>query len=743
LRQRAALAVITACSLLSMHEVAASAAPGVADAQRHVAEVDAAAPPIPGGQAVTAPVRILDTAHRVGLTTAIPAHATVILPMPHSEGSAWMADLRITVVSPRASGHIAVSPLLSLAQALTGVTFVRGHTVANLAVVVVPGDDDDTSLPNTAYLQNVSSKAVDLVVDFMGYTAGGQPPLAGLTELAEPQRLLDTATGLGGRRGAVPARGSVAFLAAGPNLNNVAGGAGTNVAAALLEVTAVSPRAAGAIAAAADQAGRPSTFDVSFARGMSTTNLVEVPVGTDNKIRLYNESAGAVGVTVDLLGFYRRQQGNPSWTGAFHQVTSRRLFDTGSRLRASAIPAHHAEQVRVAGIDGISTTRTAAVLMNLTTVTPAASGSLQAYAGGSHRPIGSSVLINRGTTTSSTAMIPVSSDGTIELYNTSSHPVHVLGDIKGYYLNARPMVANALPNWSTISLPAPAGSVVIYTAASCAAPEFCALLGYRGGTNDYVTTVQGSQVTGLYQLPQIKPDGGNSPGRRTIACTSSSFCITDLSGDGSYQFDGQSWTPVTGPTPTGELACGTPTFCIAQSSGDSDERYDGTQWTPIARPDFPSRPYQQEPTTGLSCSGATFCMAIGAWGDTSIYNGVTWQPPVHAYSTYLASTNSVSCASPTHCVMLDTDGNVTTYTNGRWSTPYSVVFDGGTSIITCPTTTFCAIADGDTAITKTTAGWSTVRSIYDPEHNSINPLSCASPTYCIGTDDTNTAAVSQ
>src|SRR5664280_528349 len=82
-----------------------------------------------------------------------------------------------------------------------------------------------------------------------------------------------------------------------------AGTLGSGVAAVVLNVTAVSPQAAGFITVWPSGLTRTNTSNLNFQVGQNIPNTVVVPVGLDGKIQLFNGSTGAVHLIVDITGY--------------------------------------------------------------------------------------------------------------------------------------------------------------------------------------------------------------------------------------------------------------------------------------------------------------------------------------------------------------------------------------------------------------------------------------------------------
>src|SRR5664279_5339893 len=76
-----------------------------------------------------------------------------------------------------------------------------------------------------------------------------------------------------------------------------------NVAAAVLNVTVVSPQSAGYITVWPSGIDKTNTSNLNFQAGQNIPNTVIVPVGADGKIQLFNGSWGTTHLLVDVTGY--------------------------------------------------------------------------------------------------------------------------------------------------------------------------------------------------------------------------------------------------------------------------------------------------------------------------------------------------------------------------------------------------------------------------------------------------------
>jgi hypothetical protein len=103
------------------------------------------------------------------------------------------------------------------------------------------------------------------------------------------------------------------------------------------------------------------------------------------------------------------------------------------RLLNVSVAGKHWVKLPVTGKNGVPTTRTTAVWVNVTASGATAGGSVTAYADGTTRPGLTSLSYAKGGTAVNAAMVTVGSDGAIDLYNAGAGTVTVAVDLTGSY----------------------------------------------------------------------------------------------------------------------------------------------------------------------------------------------------------------------------------------------------------------------------------------------------------------------
>jgi hypothetical protein len=233
-----------------------------------------------------------------------------------------------------------------------------------------------------------------------------------------PVRLLDTRSGVGVSAGAVGAGGSAVLRVTGRG-----GVPGSGVSAVVLNVTATQPSAGTYVTVWPSGVARPVVSSVNVRAGQTRANLVTVPVGSDGRVRLYNNS-GRVHLIADVQGYYREGAGG----ALFHPDSPWRLFD--SRKSAAGALGAGAQRCLTVGRSGYG--KASAVALNVTVTSPSRGTYLTVWPQGSKRPVASNVNVVAGQTAPNAVITGVSGSRQFCVYNNSGR-AHVVVDVHGFY----------------------------------------------------------------------------------------------------------------------------------------------------------------------------------------------------------------------------------------------------------------------------------------------------------------------
>ncbi|MFC1438031.1 PKD domain-containing protein [Streptacidiphilus sp. N1-10] len=368
------------------------------------------------------PVRILDTRNGTGATKAIvPAGGTLNLKVTGAHGvpatGVTAVVLNLTATTPTAAGYTTAHPGGTATPTASNLNYTRGQTVANQITVPVAAD-------GTIALTASPGAAVHLIADLQGYYTTNTNTAGSAYTATGQYRVLDTRISNRFHNGPIAAGQTINVPVATTNVPSA-------TSYAVLRVTATAPTTGGYLTAYTGGTARPAVSSLNFAAGQTVSNLVNVPVGADGTVNLYN-STGKTQAVIDLIGTFTTATdsltGNP-----FIPTNPTRILDTrnGTGTPKGTLGSGKHLTLKVAGTTNVPAGATA-VLVNLTTTGSSAGGYLTAYAAGDPNPGTSTLNFTTGQTTSTLTLIPVSSNGTISIYNYTG-TTNVIADLEGYY----------------------------------------------------------------------------------------------------------------------------------------------------------------------------------------------------------------------------------------------------------------------------------------------------------------------
>src|SRR5450631_1679923 len=541
----------------------------------------------------TAGSRVLDT--RLSMGAAAPGHGGTVKLQVDGVGQVPATGvsavvLNVTVTAPTAAGFITAFADLAALPPVSNLNFSKAQTVANLVVVPVGSD-------GKVDLFNGSAGTTQLIGDIAGYYLAGTPVDAGAFVATAGSRVLDTRLSLGA---SAPGPGGTVKL----QVDGVGQVPATGVSAVVLNVTVTAPTAAGFITAFADLAALPSVSGLNFSKAQTVANLVVVPVGSDGKVDLFNGSAGTTQLIGDIAGYYLA--GTPVDAGAFVATAGSRVLDTRLSMGASAPGPGGTVKLQVDGVGQVPATGVSAVVMNVTVTAPTAGGFVTAFADLTAPPSVSGLNFSKAQTVANLVVVPVGSDGKVDLFNGSAGTTQLIGDIAGYYLASPPA-----PTMGAVSGLVVTGTTTNSVALSWTNPQEPGLI---------LTGVMIRRAVG--PVPPTSPTDGTLAGN-TASTSTNSFLDYGLAAGTQYSYalfaynivpDYSVGVPITATTATmgavsGLVVTGTTTNSVALS------------WT-----------NPQEP--GLILTGVMIRRAVGPVPPTSPTDGTL------AGNTASTSTNS-------------------------------------------------------------------------------------------------------
>lgn len=351
--------------------------------------------------------------------------------------------VNVTVTRPTSAGYLSVYAAGTAKPATSTLNFVRGQSVADLALARVGSGKQTVRKGGASVVEidqgkvrvfNGSGGLVDVVLDVVGWY-DDRAPLARVVAagsqyvpLPVSRRISDTSLTAGRPRS----------LAVTGHFGVPAGATGL-----LLNTTLARPsRSAYATLWSPAGSPPPRTSTVNADRGSIRANLAAVALGADGTLAAgVNDGRGRV--VLDLLGYYL-----PAGAGEAGQLSATapaRLLDTRTSTggHRRALRAGETVTLRVAGLGGVPTSQVSAVQLTVTAVTPRRAGYLTTWAAGTARPGTSSVNFARGANTPNSVVLPIV-NGTVALRSNVSG-VHVVVDVTGWYTGAVRVAAPAAP----------------------------------------------------------------------------------------------------------------------------------------------------------------------------------------------------------------------------------------------------------------------------------------------------------
>jgi hypothetical protein len=259
-------------------------------------------PPAPGASTFTpvTPVRLVDTRNGIGAPGRVGPGRQVVLRVADDvtvPANATAAVLNVTAVNPSAAGFVTVYPCSVGVPDTSTLNYVAGQTVANTTIAALSG---------AGQLCVWTFAETHILVDITGWL--GPSGTSRLTPIG-PMRVVDTRSGLGGRRLAAGATMTV-------DLNGKVPPGSTAVA---LNVTGVTASTAGFMTVFPCSGAVPNTSTVNYVAGEARPNNTIVGL-TDGRVCIFTDAATEV--LVDLLGAY-----GPSGLG-YEPTPPIRVLDT-------------------------------------------------------------------------------------------------------------------------------------------------------------------------------------------------------------------------------------------------------------------------------------------------------------------------------------------------------------------------------------------------------------------------------
>ncbi|MFB8200434.1 hypothetical protein [Kitasatospora purpeofusca] len=327
--------------------------------------------------------------------------------------------MNVTAVDATANSFITAFPGGRPMPTVSNLNATPNHKVTTNRVTVQVGADGVVNLYN--HVGNVH-----LVADLQGYYTDRYPGSEGNAfVVGEPTRLLDTRTTVGGHPGKL-----VGGAAGVINLDTSPVQVPTDNL--VVQATVTEPTESAHLSMYPAGQNPWSTSDLNFDPGQTVTNVSYAYTTGDHRLALYTNS-GQAHVVVDFIGSFQRRTAESGTAGLFIPTDPVRVLDTREGLGAPAakVGPDSTTRVKVTGLNGVPET-VAAVVLNLTGTNAGEDGHVTAYRAGAARPSTSSLNYTGNEDTGAMTVVPVSTDGYIELYNPHGS-LDLVADVQGYY----------------------------------------------------------------------------------------------------------------------------------------------------------------------------------------------------------------------------------------------------------------------------------------------------------------------
>ena len=204
--------------------------------------------------------------------------------------------------------------------------------------------------------------------------------------------------------------------------------------AVVMNVTVTQPTATGFLTLSPTGLTKGTVSNLNFTAGKTVANLVVVKVGVDGKVNLYNHS-GFTHVLADVVGWF--SDGSTAVLGArFNPMTPARVHDTRDpAFNPGVQPVGQLGtiNVQVTGQGGVPPAgQVSAVVLNVTADQPTNTGFLTLHASDVARGPTSNLNFTPGQTVPNLAVVEVSADGRVAVYNHLGQ-THVILDVVGWF----------------------------------------------------------------------------------------------------------------------------------------------------------------------------------------------------------------------------------------------------------------------------------------------------------------------
>ena len=382
-------------------------------------------PAPPGNYHAVTPFRILDTRNGTGGHLGqIPAGSSIDVQVAGVGGvpasGAGSAVMNVTAADGTANTHLFVYPSGEARPFASTLNAPVRQTIPNLAEVKLGSNGMITVYNNSGW--------TDAIIDLDGWVDGVTTGKAGLFKPLVPARVVDTRYGIGGYTGTIAAGQAMEFQITGRG-----GVPSSGVSAVVMNVTATGGTMNSHFTVFPSGQGIPTASNVNFLAYHDRPNRVEVNVGANGRVSVYNNSGNAY-VVIDVNGWYTDGSDSTATGSHFSGITPARIMD--SRYGVGGITSRLGQgqtfTLQVAGAAQVPASGATAVVLNVTVTNPSDNSNLQVFPGDANRPLQSDLNFDHGQTVANMVVVKLSSSGTVNLFNYLG-VTDVIVDVTGFY----------------------------------------------------------------------------------------------------------------------------------------------------------------------------------------------------------------------------------------------------------------------------------------------------------------------
>jgi hypothetical protein len=229
-----------------------------------------------------------------------------------------------------------------------------------------------------------------------------------------------------------------------------------------------------------------------------------------------------------------------------------------------------------------------------------------------------------------------------------------------------------------------------------------------------------------------------------VSCPAKNFCMA-MGNDSSLEFlsRGTHLFQLSGGSDVGDVhwesvSCPTPRFCMAGGGVVTGPdvgsavvaRWNGLLWSTPAVTDPPRTDLAMTAIASVSCVSPKFCIGADDNGETFQWNGSRWSAAAPLNRPAIDDSFHVSCTSARFCLALGLGTSDVFAWNGRaWTRRPAPDLPWGNGVLSCITPVFC-IGTDDTGKVSAWNGrdWSTPVTVSDFAHSGPVAISCAGGT---------------